>query len=589
MMQFDIDKYRKIKKLQGGGTVTTTVFGDAPAPNTYVPFQVSKLTPSENASGVASLPSAKPDNFKGFEGLPSDVGYAYNLLNQAETLKSQLTEVDILSNSPKFAKYQETIKRIYDGELQNKITHSKEQFKNAEGLAKDNKAMNAYVVDAIGYVFVTERDTGKMTKVKPEDLIKNPKKYIAITVPEALKFRAENKSGAFDNALIGDIETSYGIEKISDYLDVKLSDLGSNDWKNATKGLAEIKRFGEDYRGIVGEMKSGGSNATQLNYAIQTTLKLLPDNMKSQLKLQVMKTDSSIKDVETLNAAMVSLIVGNMSRALKSSKGESYTEDISVSEYGTGSGGAGKTVDLGLHQFTYEAGLAERFNLAPKGSDVTIQTYGKNVENAYVDRFITDKDNQLKIAGDWTKAVDFNGNPITKEEFNTLKSSGSLHQIVLPINKDGKYDATLITKLDKVVKEEGEKRGKPLTNQDIVTIAEKQGIRTSPFYAIEVTGLHKGGKEKEGRQYLDTDSDTAIAYKNQLEKAGKIEKVNYGNFVSNVIFDNHKPFTTTAFVPVDPAKIRYIDEEKYNMNKGAASVENIISLDKANVSREVTQ
>lgn len=584
-MKFDrkiFKQYHKIRTLQGGGGITAYAYG-APAPRSQVqPVSIIDLpqvqTGIQMPGGGVDGSGKKPK----FEGLPSDVEYATRMYQQKEQLRASLTEEDILTNSAKFKQYRQMEQDMSSGELENELKHNKERYTATQKTISDNSAKDAFVTSADGKILVADRETGEMAEITPGQYAQNRQKFRPMRVVDMMRARAKDMKTALNNRFMDNAESTYGLPYISKYLDNKISNIGDESSKKTRKVLDSVSRFGGDYKGLIKQMKAGGNNAQQIQAAIETTWSLLSDSMRAQVMTQVLRDNPNLNSDQELRVAAFTLVARNYDRARKSNFESSYEENIPAGEYSGGGSGGGGTDKMGAYQSTALFGTGDFKNIAPGGSGIKYNLYGKDVPTTERGKMLTDTNlSRLNLE----RARFQSGADVDAGEISTYQVTGTPRITMVPVDKENKPDLNRISKLNSTIQEANEHRRRE--NRPALSVEEIRKYADQIYpegelqmaVAYEVIGKQKqNSDEVPGRNYLsEDDSDYEGYVKTLADKGITIDEDDWTpNFLGLDDIDRVYKDVMYATIPKgsEDLYLRSLDEKDFRTPNAVVDVRN---------------
>lgn len=570
-MNFNRDKYRKKIKRQAGGGVTAYAAG-APVERSkaYVPNikPLQAVDTSFKGAGVLG-----DDTIPEFEGLPSDVEYANELYRRKQQLRSQLTEFDITTQSPLFQEYVQQQSLLNSGELQNKLNHNTERYKNAETTVEKHKASDAFVTNADGSLWALTENGPQV--ISASEYAKNPQSYKLLTTTDALRIRAENKNVALKNKWFDAVETTYGIPHIAEYMDMKLNNLGKKEWDVTGEGVEMIQTMAGDIPGIVKTVRGGSENGAQIEAAASTMWDLLTDSMKGQLMAKIARDYPEITEQRDLMVAAAALVSKNYSRAFSKSSKSVDSSRTNLSFFDPATGGVKRDDKIDIWRATALAGSAEKRPITTgKGNAFTYSLYTKQVpaKNAAVGERLMDKDSPYSRL-DISKSIDLQtGKPVSGENLQSAVVAGSPYLTVVHADSDGKANIESIAQVNQLIERENKKRDTPMSLEEINTLAKQYlGDNTrfaiiTPVYALE--GHDEGTVE--GRQYLNQNSNEFKIFKAKTKDLG----VEYQDSAWESFWNiDERVYKTEIITTITPGNeemtLQALDDKEFNVPRQA--------------------
>ena len=268
------------KKMQQGGVAPFTI---------YEPLvlggerstQVSTASDSRESKSNSQLDLIK-SLFQNIEGLPIDISII------GQSMMAALDEANLLglSSSDLSTIYLQQMQRISN------LKFSYENYKQAQQLATQNKALNEIAVDPnSGGFILQDRKTGQIKSGGIEDL-KNSEQYTPLTNYQLLMLRAysPNLVGRTGDEMMQVVANGVGMEKIGSVIHSMLSTLGSdestiegytkaqsNDIKQGIQSLLEAPD------GVYKQTVTNKNSLRQQEMALHYIINMLPQNMRSVL------------------------------------------------------------------------------------------------------------------------------------------------------------------------------------------------------------------------------------------------------------------------------------------------------------------
>ena len=358
------------KKLQGGGYLPG-VSGTIQSPTVIEPrnlysinpfeqvFQKPDLTQYKGLSGtIASKVEAK--------GLTSDVNQFLSGLSQLQAIESELTDLDILSNSQKFQAYKQIANSFSDPTKQNELRINEDAFNKAQGVVETKKSQSAFTTNGNT---VLVYDGRKLDYVSVEQYASSPQSYRVLTNQEALEFRRDNLPG--DNSILTAATRTEGIDSIQEHLEKRMANLGSNESKTKYEGLRMVASAinNGQITDINGYEKFSKNNRKAIE-ALDVTWHYLNEDQKTQLKLMAVRQFGASTPEEIEKGAKLA-----MSAVFNKGVSTSYSMAMSTDDEfikGDSSGSSGRA-EMGVAELSL-AGLYSRGTTTLMSGNNKLQT-----------------------------------------------------------------------------------------------------------------------------------------------------------------------------------------------------------------------
>ena len=450
-------KLKYINKFQEGGGMPFVVYQPSKSIAQEQPQQSQQVSKTNEESKNPELLSKEIINELIKKGLPNEVN---NFLNDLSSIEQMNFGQPIDRN----ALYSLTSKA-------NQIIYNSNLMGEALTQAYNNDGLEELAVTATGQLYVKDSN-GNIGKVSLSDYNKKRNKYQALTVNDLSKARSYDSNLAFDSDVIGTIQNSLGINKISEYmLDIigkvgsesltnsgyidknvlgkKLNELsGKTPTQQELKGIEEIANTYQSL-GKEGIYKITTESKTQRNHisdGFEYLWSLLPNNARNVLKARYVIDDNEYANpVNLIRNAFIKHTSESNSRNIDydSSMNKNSNESSSEKTHNQGTLEALVNGDIGKTTYNINNPEDTSYNLALSGNMTTqLSTANEqlvpattltNAFNSGVGKLI-DKNN-----------IYFGNQKISSSTFDKiLYDGGEVAKVWMPITSSGDIDFDLL-------------------------------------------------------------------------------------------------------------------------------------------------
>ena len=341
----------RIKRYQLGGIYYTPFFG-----NESTPQATSKSTKStedkEEQLIQKEIISVLKEN-----GLQNDVDYFLKKAN------------NMLQNSFSFGTAFGEQSSSYDMSdlirvmsLANRVRRNYSDFANAAKQVQTEGAGSEVAVTDRGALYVFDNKERKVKTMSAQGYHDDRERYVALTNSELLQLRESNPELAYNTSIIGDLNSTIGMQSIIDHVKEVINAFGTNQEVQTHVSFTE-KKHGQVQRGLehmlsegpdgiyevrqtVDTSDQGYKTAEELNAALEYLYSTLNPKMKYVLSAQAVAEGLEPKDggIQLLKAA----IIEHTDHSIKIDPKISYESSMSKSS-GSGST-SGKMEELTREQ-----------------------------------------------------------------------------------------------------------------------------------------------------------------------------------------------------------------------------------------------
>jgi hypothetical protein len=281
-------KFNK-SKLQAGGYLPGA---SAPvsAPTLIQPRQLYSINPFEPVfqkpdlsqyTGLSATIASKVEA----KGLPSDVNNYLSNLSSLQAVESQLTDLDILSNSSRFQQYREIANSMTDPRKTNELRVNEDAFNTAQETVKGKKSQSAFTTNGSTVLVFSEEG---LNYISVEQYASAPQNYRVLTNQEALELRRDRLP--YENSILTATQRTEGIDAIQKHLEDRMSGLGSAESKSKREGLVAVAQAvsSGQIKGYDG-WESFSKNNKKAIESLDVTWHYLTEDQKTQLKLMAVR------------------------------------------------------------------------------------------------------------------------------------------------------------------------------------------------------------------------------------------------------------------------------------------------------------
>lgn len=232
---------------------------------------------SKSSSDKSESPIKLTDVFKLLDNLKALPGDFKSVQDKLQILFDSIHEKIRLGDTSSIA--QEYLMIV---NLVSNLEFATNEYANAKQQASENGGLHEYAIDSRGRVIVATED-GFEWKT-PEEIFKNPNKYVPITNSELLNYRQQGAGGlAFDSKSLEVVTNGIGIDQVTKSISDTIKDLGTN--KQEETFFIGVKK-GDLLQGLndfLNELKKSGNYNASINDLVRT--QYLSEDQANQAEL----------------------------------------------------------------------------------------------------------------------------------------------------------------------------------------------------------------------------------------------------------------------------------------------------------------
>lgn len=377
------------------------------------------------------------------------------------------------------------------------------EYVNAKQQASEKGGLQEYAIDSRGRVIVATQDGFEWRT--PEEIFKNPKKYIPITNSELLNYRQQGAGGlAFDSKSLEVVTNGMGIDQVTKSISDTIKDLGTNKQEETffigvKKGdllqglndfLKELKKSGNynaSIHDLVRTQYLSEDQADQAELALSYIFRTLSPTAQALLK---MKSNGTAEGAFEL---ITSLITSKLSSGITM---KSNMESGTKSGSGSGSGNTSGTDAKRSFILDVQAGQGggrgvfelNKQSHSKMSTDVDLYSYVQNLDGGSIQT--TSMQNMLDKSGlisiiEKGKPIFFGEQEISESKLQDIVygyDTRSFARVELPTDGEGHIRFDL---LDIIEKLNSEIATQPEKAKDLVkeACAEHQELNYYYFYS----------------------------------------------------------------------------------------------------------
>lgn len=280
---------KKVKKYVGGGSISAALNMPGPAMEPYM-STYRFVQPFYPSAPKADRSKYQFDNSKlaDVKGHTNAVNWFTNKVNSLQSEMASLSDIDILTNSPRAAQIIQEYNQLVNPATINAIKNDYDRTQEGKSIVNERKANNAYATTAEGGIFVLDRSSGKPKLVSISEMANNRDKLTPITISRLLTYKDENPDMVLNDQPHFALESTYGLNFIVNELQGRLKNLGERKSRVVNEGIAKLNDHisNTSIPALAKTTKGWKSNRKNLQ-ALEDTWFLLEAPMQAQLKANV--------------------------------------------------------------------------------------------------------------------------------------------------------------------------------------------------------------------------------------------------------------------------------------------------------------
>lgn len=522
------------------------------------PANIFKPSLKADRSGLA----IDKDALKNIKGLTSDVNVLMDEVHAWENAVNSLTDLDILAGTDKYKMTMQGINRALGPERINEIRINEESYNKSKELLKKNRGEKAFATDANGFIVAINNKTGKHEYITPAQYADSKDMYSPLTGNAVSDGRRDKKGLAYDNRLMGTLNTTTGGLKIAQDVNDQLKSLGENAYEKHIIGVNAVASIQPNLRGFEEWKNKVGNNKKQID-SMDYIWNIMPESDRSQMRMLAIRDLGA--DASNIEDKARFLTLKMLDKARKKSEVTKLREYEPEETKGRGRGGGStSTVTLGPMVSSMLEGQKHKYDLAPKGSDVKMEVWA--ARPAYTDRgkFVNDN-NTASRHFNLEKAVGPDGRVYTQAEKDRSRITSSYHIMFLPKDSKGRPDMAKMKSFNKAIGEQQTRTGKPLTKEEMSALSKKM-YGTSNIGAVvgfSIQSIDESATPFWKAPWDESPSKSRLyhtedEYESQIYKEEYTKK--YGDPPESWFSKDPQVFSSMMYVPVDETQLDIIDK-----------------------------